>query len=56
MTSSPSATCPICGFRYPVKKFSFQLRPIDSPLQTITSGGNAWASKFSNTYLGQLYH
>lgn len=36
-----AATCPVCGFRYPLKKFSCQLRPIDFPFQIVTGGGRA---------------
>lgn len=41
MTSWLSATCPVCGFRHPPKKFSPQLRPIDFPFQIVTGGGRA---------------
>jgi hypothetical protein len=34
-------TCPICGFRYPTKKFNTDMKPILYPLQLVTGGGRA---------------
>jgi hypothetical protein len=34
-------TCPICGFRYPWKKFNVTMKPILYPVQVVTGGGRA---------------
>jgi len=34
-------TCPVCGFRYPRKKFSPKMRPILYIAQIVTGGGRA---------------
>lgn len=34
-------TCPVCGFRYPLKKFNPTLEPIIYPVQIVTGGGRA---------------
>ena len=34
-------TCPICGFRYPLKKFTPTIKPIVYPVQIVTGGGRA---------------
>ena len=34
-------TCPICGFRYPLKKFNPAMKPIAYPMQFVTGGGRA---------------
>lgn len=34
-------TCPVCGFRYPLKKFGPMMNPIQYPLQLVTGGGRA---------------
>jgi hypothetical protein len=36
-----SLTCPVCGFRYPLKKFKPSMKPIHYPLQVVTGGGRA---------------
>jgi len=36
-----SLTCPVCGFRYPLKKFGPSLDPILYPLAIVTGGGRA---------------
>lgn len=34
-------TCPICGFRYPLRKFNPAMKPIVYPVQVVTGGGRA---------------
>jgi hypothetical protein len=34
-------TCPVCGFRYPLKKFNPAMKPIAYPVQVVTGGGRA---------------
>lgn len=34
-------TCPVCGFRYPLKKFKPVMQPIQYPAQIVTGGGRA---------------
>ena len=34
-------TCPICGFRYPLKKFTPTIKPIIYPVQIVSGGGRA---------------
>jgi hypothetical protein len=36
-----AVTCPICGFRYPMKKFASPKEPIAYPIQIVTGGGRA---------------
>jgi hypothetical protein len=36
-----SLTCPVCGFRYPLKKFTPAMKPITYPVQIVTGGGRA---------------
>ncbi len=32
-------TCPVCGFRYPLRKFTADLTPINYPVQVVCGGG-----------------
>ena len=34
-------TCPVCGFRYPLKKFKPDMKQIVYPVQIVTGGGRA---------------
>jgi hypothetical protein len=34
-------TCPVCGFRFPIKKFSSKMKPIIYPVQIVSGGGRA---------------
>ena len=34
-------TCPVCGFRFPPKKFNPTMKPILYPVQIVTGGGRA---------------
>jgi len=34
-------TCPVCGFRFPLKKFKPAMNPILYPVQIVTGGGRA---------------
>jgi len=34
-------TCPVCGFRYTLRKFTATLMPITHPAQLVTGGGRA---------------
>jgi len=34
-------TCPVCGFRFPLKKFNSSIKPIVYPVQVVTGGGRA---------------
>lgn len=34
-------TCPVCGFRFPLKKFKPAMKPILYPVQIVTGGGRA---------------
>ena len=34
-------TCPVCGFRFPLKKFNPTIKPILYPIQIVTGGGRA---------------
>lgn len=36
-----SLSCPVCGFRFPLKKFNPAIEPIDFPAQIVTGGGRA---------------
>lgn len=36
-----SLTCPVCGFRHPLRKFNPTMKPILYPVQVVTGGGRA---------------
>lgn len=36
-----AVSCPVCGFRHPLRKFTASLTPIAYPIQVVTGGGRA---------------
>jgi len=37
----PALTCPVCGFRFPLRKFNSTMKRILYPVQIVTGGGRA---------------